>query len=231
MKMNEKKELNNDNISLSPCSGVRAKLEAAQELSGSEIDHLQCCRECSAFFQRIEDSVSGCAHEKLLKLNRVQLSGSFANRHADSYNRKKRSFFFAHASAYAMVLVLLAGFMWMASSSLYNAKNSDYVDLERSEEIQKRSYVSYSAYLKGLDEYYERVYESAGEIEYSQNLIFGGDQVFSSGAQNFDEDVFAGGTFFEDYEAGMLAQNTGSDLGDYYTESIRYLSDYTESAH
>ncbi|EKD69445.1 MAG: hypothetical protein ACD_47C00118G0001 [uncultured bacterium] len=128
-----------------------------------------------------------------------------------------------------MVLVLLAGFMWMASSTLYNTKNSDYVDLERSEEIQKRSYISYSAYLKGLNEYYERIYESGDETEYSQNFIFSGEQVFVSGVQDSEADVFGGGVFFEDYESGILAQNTGSDLSDYYMESIRYLSDYNES--
>jgi hypothetical protein len=227
--MNEKKELKKDQMSPDICSAVRAKLEAALELGGPEVDHLQNCRECSAFFQRIEDRVAGLAHEKILKLNRIKLAGSFAGRHSDSYNRKKRSFFFAHASAYALVLVFLAGFMWMVSSSLYNTKNSDYVDLERSEEIQKRSYISYSAYLKGLNEYYERVYENEYETEYSQSFISGGEQVLASGAQDSDADVFGGVIIFEDYESGILAQNTVNDLGDYYVESIRYLSDYNES--
>ncbi len=228
--MNEKIELKKDQMSSEICSAVRAKLEAAVELGGSEIDHLQGCRECSAFFQRIEDEVAGRAHEKLLKLNRISLAGSFAGRHSDSYNRKKRSFFFAHASAYALVLVFLAGFMWMASSSLYNTKNSDYVDLERSEEIQTRSYISYSAYLKNLNDYYEKVYENDQETEYSQELIAGDEQVFASGGGEFDAESLSGGVIFGEYESGILAQNAGNDLGDYYMESIRYLSDSNGSA-
>ena len=227
--MNEKNELKKDQMSTDICSAVRAKLEAALELGGPEVDHLQNCRECSAFFQRIEDAVSGCAHEKLLKLNRIKLAGSFAGRHSDSYNRKKRKSFFEHASAYALVLVFLAGFMWMASSSLYNTKNSDYVDLERSDEIQKRSYVSYSAYLKNLNDYYEQVYENDQETEYSQNYIAGDEQVFASGGQEFEAESFSGGVFFGEYESGILALNAGNDLSDYYIESIRYLNDYNGS--
>lgn len=228
--MNEKIELKKDRMSSDICSAVRSKLEAAVELGGPEIDHLQGCRECSAFFQRIEDEVAGRAHEKIIKLNRISLAGSFACRHSDSYNRKKRSFFFAHASAYALVLVFLAGFMWMASSSLYNTKNSDYLDLDRSEEIQTRTYISYSAYLKNLNDYYERVYENDLETEYSRDFIAGEQQVFDSGGEDFDTESLSGGVIFGEYESGILAQNAGNDLSDFYMESIRYLSDSNASA-
>lgn len=212
------------------CADIRMKLETAAELDEAGIAHLQSCRECSAFFQRIEDELTRAASEKIFRLNRVELAGSFARRRGAACESRKRSFILLHASGFAMILAFFAAFMWLVSSALHNVKNSDYVDLERSDEIQKRTLVSYSLYVERLNNHYDRIYGPYSVTDVQEESP-AGDFESEADAQQlaevYSEDIEdAGGEVFPaELESGLLAKNIGGEIGEFYSENIRYLSE------
>jgi hypothetical protein len=237
--MIEKKESSDNLIKGELCLPVRSKLESACGLDEREINHLQQCRECLAFFQLIEDGVLKCAYDKNLKLGRIAPVNNFAGRHCRHYHSRKTAFFFGNLSVFAVSLVLFIGLLWLISSSLQNGRFINGLNIGAREDIQDRSYALYSSYAEKVNTNYQRFYEDVAAEEYSRVYIFDGAEIVAEieaddNNSGRDEEILyvlyqdsgaAQDSFFDGRQSDMLALNIAEEIDDYYAENIRELND------
>lgn len=243
--MIEKKELSHNLITEEICLPVRAKLESASELDEREIDHLQNCRECLAFFQSIEDGVLKSAYDKNLKLSRIKLANNFAGRHYRHYNNRKIAVFWGNLSVFVFSLVLFIGLLWLISSSLQNGRSINDLNIGASEDIQNRSYELYSSYAQKVNTNYQKLYEDIATEEYSRIYTFDGAEIIdetevedNNGGRDeeisftvYQDGQTAEDSFFGGSQSDMLALNIAAEINDYYADNIRKLNEVDEIVH
>lgn len=243
--MIENKELSHDLKNNEICLPVRFKLESASGLDEREINHLQNCRECLAFFQSIEDGVLKSAYDKNLKLSRIKLANNFAGRHYRHHQNRKTAVFLGNLSVSVFSLVLFIGLLWLISSSLQNGRSIYDLNTGAGEDIQNRSYELYNSYAQKVNMDYQKLYEDITTEEYSRVYIFDGDEIaFETSTEgdngNSDEEitftVYQEGqnpqdSYFGGPQSDMLALNITAEIDDYYADNIRKLNEADEIVH
>lgn len=236
--MSEKEELIDNLITKEElCLPVRSKLESAAELDGREINHLQQCRECLAFFQLIEDGVLKSAYDKNLKLSRRAPVNNFATCHRRYYYGRKTAVFFGNLSAFALSLFLFIGLLWLISFSLQNGGSADDLNIGAPERLTDSSSALYDSYAEKVNTNYQKLYEDIAAEEYSQVYIFDGAEIADEPSLNNngggrDEEFSyvlhqgvweASGSLFDEWQSDMLAFNLTEEIDNFYAGSIGEL--------
>jgi len=227
--MDEKKEFKNE-INDQACVIIRQKLLDGVEISESEAGHVSNCELCAACFASIKESVAASAAVKIIRLNNVGINSNFARRHFDSYRYKKRTAVFVNFAAYAAVLTLCVGFLWFASESIDRLYFSNDVSLSQTEEINNKTSVLYSAYLKNTNSDFGKAYENLSSDEYSESFFALEFSMVENGRADETEDIYEI-NIFDDSDGGRLALNFGAELNDYYSRNLEYLSENNENLY
>lgn len=225
----DKKELIND-MNAQACGIIRQKLCDAVELSESEAEHISSCERCAGYFDSIEESVSSSAAFKLIRLKNVAINNNFARRRFDSYQYKKRTAVYLNFASYAAVLTLCVVFLWFASDSIEKLYFTNDISLSKTEELNDKTLVLYSAYLKNINADFGNAYENLAETEYSESFS-AVEFRMEEGARSEESDELYDIKIFDDSDGGRLALNLGTELNDYYTRNLEYLSENNENLY